>query len=237
MDDEHPADSALPPLSHQSCRRCGTCCCKGGPALHLSDEPLVSAGKISLTQLFTIRAGEPVYENVRRIFEPAPGDIIKIKGAGDGSSDMTCRFFAHDSKGCRIYAHRPLECRLLDCRDTRAIVAVYAKDRLTRAHLIERVPGLVDLVGDHQQRCGYERIGALADMLKKGHDERDAVEALLEIIRYDYSLRQVTVERTRLDANLLDLLFGLPLTQTIRRLGLKLVKKGALTTIEPSGAL
>lgn len=188
-----------------------------------------------MTQLFTIRAGEPVYENVRRIFEPAPSDIIKIKGAD--ATDMTCRFFVHDPKGCRIYTHRPLECRLLDCRDTRAILAVYAKDRLTRAHLLERVPGLCDLVGDHQQRCGYERIGALAGALKSDPGNTDAVEALLEIIRYDYSLRQVTVERTRLDAKLLDFLYGLPLTSTIRRLGLKLVKQGALTMIVPVRAL
>jgi Fe-S-cluster containining protein len=233
MDDAHPADDARALSSHQSCHRCGTCCCKGGPALHLSDEPLVASGKISLTQLFTIRVGEPVYENVRRIFEPAPSDIIKIKGAD--ATDMTCRFFVHDPKGCRIYAHRPLECRVLDCRDTRAILAVYAKDRLTRAHLLERVPGLYDLVGDHQQRCGYERMGVLADTLKNDPGNTDAIEALLDIIRYDYSLRQVTVERTRLDANLLDFLFGLPLAQTIRRLGLKLVKRGALTMIVPSG--
>ena len=47
------------------CRRCGTCCEKGGPALHGEDRPLVDRGQVPARCLFTIRAGEPVRDDMR----------------------------------------------------------------------------------------------------------------------------------------------------------------------------
>lgn len=225
-------DQPPAPIRNQQCRRCGTCCCKGGPALHSADRQLVLSGKIALKYLFTIRRGEPAFDNVQRMVAPAPTDIIKIKG--QSSIDAACRFLRHDPVVCTIYAHRPLECRVLACWDTRAILEIYAKERLTRIHLLGRLPGLSDLVDEHQQRCNYERIGALAAAIKKEDASHDAAEALLEIIRYDHSLRRVTVERTRLDPELLEFLFGLPLTQTIGRLGLKLLEQGSRAMVVPS---
>lgn len=205
--------------SQQQCRRCGTCCCKGGPALHLDDQELVTAGKIPLKHLYTIRQGEPAFDNIQRRICPAPSDIIKIKGQDD--SDATCNYFIADPVGCGIYAHRPLECRILVCWDTRRIMETYARNRLTRTHLLARLPGLSDLVSEHQERCDYQRITTLAQTIKATPADTQAVQALLEIIRYDYSLRQVTTERTHLDPQLHNFLFGLPLTQTIGRLGIK----------------
>jgi hypothetical protein len=60
------------------------------------------------------------------------------------------------------------------------------------------------------------------------------VEALLHAIRYDQSLRQVAVASARLDAGLLEFLFGRPLSVTIRMFRLKLVKRGDQVTIVPS---
>ena len=70
---------------------------------------------------------------------------------------------------------------------------------------------------DHSDRCSHE----------------GQLEALLELIRYDYSLRKVTVERSRLDPEMLEFLFGRPLSTTIRLFQLKLIKKGDLLTIVP----
>lgn len=47
------------------CRRCGTCCEKGGPALHTDDRMLIENGHIPARYLFTIREGEPVVDNVK----------------------------------------------------------------------------------------------------------------------------------------------------------------------------
>lgn len=200
--------------------------------MHLADQGLVAAGKIPLKYLFTIRQGEPAFDNVQRVVSPAPTDIIKIKG--ETATDATCRYLAHDPVACRLYAHRPLECRVLACWDSRAILEVYAKDRLTRTHLLGRLPGLSDLVAEHQQRCDYQRVGALAASIIKDTGDHDAAEAMLEIIRYDHSLRQVTVARARLDPELLEFLFGLPLTQTVGRFGVKLIRQGTRTQVAPS---
>ena len=212
------------------CRRCGTCCCKGGPALHLEDEELVVSGRIPLKELFTIRQGEPAFDNVRGVVSPAPTDIIKIKGAAQ--TDATCRFLNQEEVGCTIYDHRPVECRVLTCWDSRAITEMYDRDRLTRDRLLSRLPGLSDLVAEHQERCSYRGIGLLTERIKSAQDENgEAAKALLATVRYDQSLRQVTVERSRLDRELLDFLFGLPLTETLIRFKVKLVRNGEHITI------
>ncbi|MBI5062791.1 MAG: YkgJ family cysteine cluster protein [Desulfatitalea sp.] len=219
-------DSAM--HKHQ-CRRCGTCCAKGGPALHRSDRDVVDSGKIPLKCLFTIRQGEPAYDNIRRSIAPAATDIIKIKGAAD--SDTTCIFLDQERVGCEIYESRPVECRVLTCWDTRAMMAMYDQERLTRADLLSRLPALNDLVAEHQERCGYDQVARWAERIKKELGGAEAVEALLDAIRYDQSLRQVAVERTHLDPGLLEFLFGRPLSITIRMFRLKLAKKGEQVTI------
>ena len=43
------------------CKRCGTCCIKGGPVLHSVDLALITEGVIRPDQLVVIRHGEPAY--------------------------------------------------------------------------------------------------------------------------------------------------------------------------------
>mgnify|MGYP001296026122 CR=1 FL=1 len=213
------------------CRRCGTCCAKGGPALHRADREVVDSGKIPLNHLFTIRQGEPSYDNIRRAYAPAAGDIIKVKGAAD--NDATCIFLDQERVGCDIYDARPVECRVLTCWDTRAIMAMYDQERLTRADLLARLPGLNDLVAEHQQRCDYGRVALWADHIRQGRDADEATQSLLDAIRYDHSLRQVAVSRG-LDPGLLEFLFGRPLSLTIRMFRVKLAKKAEQVTIVPA---
>jgi hypothetical protein len=54
------------------CRQCGTCCRKGGPAIHREDKKLLENGHIPLRYLFTIRKNEPVYDNVQGCIISAP---------------------------------------------------------------------------------------------------------------------------------------------------------------------
>lgn len=195
----------------------------------MADHELVESGKIPLKCLFTIRQGEPAYDNVRGFISPAATDIIKIKGAAE--NDATCCFLDQEQVECRIYDNRPIECRKLTCWDTRAVTAIYEKERLTRDHLLSRLPGLYDLVAEHQERCGYAHVARYAKLIHKENCPPNMIEELLAIIRYDQSLRQVTVERTRLDPGLLEFLFGRPMSETIRLYKIKLVSNGAETTI------
>jgi Fe-S-cluster containining protein len=211
------------------CRRCGTCCRKGGPALHMTDRPLVEAGIIALKNLITIRRGEPSYDNISGMVGPADTDIIKIRAAAGG--DTACVFLTQPSGSCSIYAHRPLECRALKCWDTGDIMACYRKDRLTRDDLLSNMAGLREWVAEHQSRCDYDQLAQLAADFKSGRNGARAAEAMMAMIRYDISLRQVTVEQTRLDDRLLLFLFGRPISTRLRWFQIKMVRQAGRPTV------
>jgi Fe-S-cluster containining protein len=202
------------------CRRCGTCCQKGGPALHVVDQALVESGKIALKQLLTIRQGEPAYDNVGGTIAPAVTDIIKVNTCRNAASP--CVFYDPRLKQCRIYDNRPAECQALNCRDTRKIERIYGTQRLTRRHLLSKVEGLWDLVRDHQERCDYGFISELAAQIKQGRKPEQAQQQLLELIRYDEALRKTTVAHAGHTTGMLKFLFGRSLSFTVQLFQLKL---------------
>jgi len=215
-----------------NCQRCGTCCQKGGPALHREDLALVESGQLPARCLFTIRRGELVRDNVKGTLVPMTEEVIKIKGQ-DGS--WTCLFYDRDRRGCGIYDHRPLECRVLNCRDTRQIEAVYATERLTREDLLSQMEGLWELIDEHDTRCSYDQ---LRDLVAQGHEagQLKAEANILEILRYDAHLRQLTVDTGGMDAGMLEFIFGRSLAETIRMFDLRLVKEKDRYRLVPSTA-
>jgi Fe-S-cluster containining protein len=217
------------------CQRCGTCCRKGGPTLHLEDRALVASGAIPLKHLFTIRQGEPAYDNVTGVIAPAVTDIIKLKGLSEGSE--TCCFYDADPEGCRIYADRPAECHALKCWDTGAIKALYNCRRLTRRHLLSQVAGLWELVQDHQERCDYGYVAELATAVKRTPSTKTSHQELLELIHYDESLRQVTCEKARLDPEMQLFLFGRPLSFTIQMFQLRQERTEQGVVLRPLGPM
>lgn len=198
----------------RDCRRCGTCCRKGGPTLHLEDRRLLDEGILPPAHLFTIRAGEPAHDNVRGGIHPVEEDLIKIRGAGD---TWTCIYLDEALNGCRSYENRPLECRALKCWDTAEIEAVYGRDRLTRRMLLSGAGRLWELIEDHQARCGYREIAALLDGVR-GRDPA-AVRALREMVLYDIHLRVLAAERGLVPMEMTAFLFGRPLVETLKPLG------------------
>jgi Fe-S-cluster containining protein len=201
----------------------------------LEDRELVDSGIIPLKHLMTFRQGEPVYDNVGGSIAPAVTDIIKIKSIRQSSSD--CVYYGAARKGCRIYQHRPSECTALQCWDTRKIEAIYNCRRLTRRHLLCNVRGLWDLVTHHQEHCDYAHIAELADRIRQGRQAGAAEEELLELIRFDGHLREVTLQRGNLDPGMLDFLYGRPLSFTIRLFQLGITKTDSGVRVGPaSGA-
>ena len=214
------------------CQRCGVCCEKGGPSLHLKDRHLVDSGRIPARRLFTIRRGELARDNVKGTLIPLTAEIIKIKGQ---SGRWTCQFYDSQTRGCGIYDHRPVECRALNCRDTRRIANIYDTDRLTRQDLLSGVRGLWELVEDHEQHCSYEGLDA---RIREGmsHGPRLKGEAaILEILRFDAHIRQLAVEKGGLDSRMLEFIFGRPLADTIRMFGVKPVKQNGAYVLVPFG--
>jgi Fe-S-cluster containining protein len=214
-----------------SCRCCGTCCKKGGPAFHGTDRPLIEKGIIQIRYLYTIRKGELVHDPIRGGLLPVNSEIIKIKSKADMGD---CTFYGGQSEQCRIYTDRPLECRLLKCWDTHAIEEMYERDRLSRGDILKDVDGLWELVADHEKRCGYGRLGNLISKLKKGH-RKHLADDLGESINYDNQLRQLVIEKCQIKPEMLDFLFGRPLEKTIVMFGLRICRHGGKIVLTASG--
>jgi Fe-S-cluster containining protein len=210
-----------PKTRNTKCRRCGTCCKKGGPSFHLEDKMLIEKGMIPLKHIYTIRKGERCYDNIQECFLPASSDILKIK-AQKGS--WTCVFFNERDMGCTIYDDRPMECRILKCWDTGEIQRMYAQNRLTRKDLISSIEGLWELVEGHQERCSYELLKYFVDALDKDNRQR-ALEGIQNIIEYDNQIRDLSVKKAGLDPDLTDFLFGRPIIETIKIYGIKIKEK------------
>ena len=221
----------LPTRNHfTECIRCGSCCKKGGPSFHNADRHLIEKGVIQLKYLYTIRQGEPAYDNIRRCLVAAENDIVKIK---EQEKSRVCIFFDETENGCRIYENRPSECRKLKCWDTRELERIYDKERLSREELISGIQGLWDLVSDHQARCDYKNIENLLNKLDKSN-QKDAFDTILYMIEYDIQLRSLIIERGAIDPEMVDFLLGLPLVDTIARFGLSVKKKGGAFQLKPS---
>lgn len=210
-----------------TCKRCGTCCQQGGPSFHLADKALIETGEIPSKCLYTIRKGEMAYDNVRQCLEPASSDIIKIKGQGHS---WTCLFFDDAQAACTIYENRPMECRALKCWDTAELEALYAQKRLKREDLLADIEGLWGLIKDHQQRCDYDTILVLVKAINSDQTG-DARQKLAELIRFDNEIRKLVVSRGGLDDDMLDFLFGRPLSRTLKNFGIRVEQKGGKTVI------
>jgi Fe-S-cluster containining protein len=194
------------------CMRCGTCCRKGGPAFHLDDMRLIEDGTISATDLCTIREGEPVYDNVKGVRYPSPSDIIRLK---QKNGSAACPLFREEDRECSIYRLRPVECRTLQCWNTAGIEALYAVERLTRRDLLSGMKEIWEAVSDHQKKCDYGRILQLSKSTAISPE-------VAEMVRFDVYLRELMVEKGGVDPDLLEFLFGKPLTEILQRCGIHL---------------
>ncbi len=202
------------------CQRCGTCCKKGGPALHIEDKQIIDRGGIPLASLYTLRKGELARDNVTESLICLAAEIIKIKSLPDAA---VCMYFNDADMSCSIYDNRPVECRTLECWNTAKIVAIYSENRLTRASVLEQVDWLKDLVQTHESECDLDRIQDLVNDRESG--DADAASALMEMINYDFHLRNIVTEKGNIAPDMLDFLFGRPLNEIIScQFGVKIEK-------------
>lgn len=195
-----------------SCTRCGTCCKKGGPAFHQQDRLLIEKGIILSKDLYTIRKGEPVYDNVKEQTLSAESDIIKIRSR---KGSRACIFFDETEKHCDIYDNRPLECKVMKCWDTREIERIYRQNRLTREDILGEIRGLWDLIQYHQTRCDYEKFGFLLIKDSDNGKANDMSALIDEITRYDTGFRELMAEKSGIDPEMLDFLLGRPVTVVV----------------------
>lgn len=198
-------------MSKKKCVRCGTCCRKGGPGLHLEDKGLIDDGILDPGDLVCFRKGEFVFDQARECLVPLSQELIKIRGKNGG---WECLFYDPSVRGCLIYAHRPVECRTLMCWDTGPIEEVMNRDdRLTRAHLVPEESGLAALIAEHEARCGLQRIAGIIQ-----DPERDPLSLrreILDVCSYDLSFRETLVQKIGAGMTALECYFGRPLYQAL----------------------
>jgi hypothetical protein len=170
--------------------------------------------------LFTIRRGEPAWDQIQGKVIQADSDIIKIKGK---SGFRNCLYFDETRKACLIYEHRPLECRVLSCRDTLPIERTYRLNRLSRKELLQSKTGIWELIESHSIEVDYDDVLRLIQD-KTIESDKKLQQALSGIIEYDTAIRELVEKKLHPGVNLSDFLFGRPLKDTLTGFGLKLLE-------------
>jgi len=201
------------------CIRCGQCCLKASPTLQEEDVDLVRDGFIQPRHLYTIRAGEPVWDNVHEELITTKEELIKLrekKGKGG------CIYYDEGARACRIYNHRPAQCAALACWDPHDFMEVYGRSKASRRDII-RDGTLVALIHEHEKRCSYSGLERLLERIQQ--EGEDAVREILKMLRFDYHLRPLVSEKTGVDSADMDFLFGRPLIETIPRYGLRVSRE------------
>jgi len=188
------------------CKRCGTCCEKGGPVLHESDFSLVNEGKILLREIYTIRIGELVWDTVKEELIHAPEEMIKMKGT---DKKAICIRYQKNA-GCTKYEERPFQCRILMCWDPTQAIENYTQNRLTRRQLIKDNPKWMEFITAHEEILSYERL----HVQMKEMDGDSSKKLLLQTMQKDFHFREVAKEYGVL-SEIQDFLLGRPLSETI----------------------
>lgn len=199
------------------CIRCGECCLRSAPSLQKEDIPLVLEGHIRKKELFTIRTGETLWDNVREEVRQAAHEIVKVKDI-----DGVCVFYDDPQKACRIYGHRPSQCAALECWNPSKFMGVYAGPKADRDDFVEKGV-LRELIREHDKRCAYEKLASLVEQITSRGEA--VVERIMEMLKFDYHLRPFICKKMGIDPDETDFLFGRPLVDTISQFGLQVIRQ------------
>jgi len=210
-------------MTSKKCKRCGTCCKNGGPALHIEDLPLLTNGQLSIENLITIRQGEPAYSPLSDQIEPSTTELVKLNGTGNS---WVCCFYQDGDSSCGIYLHRPLECRILKCWDTSELTNLIFKNTINRLDIIKKDDPLLEMIARHEHECPYENL-RLASAQRCDHDRMRMknkqtsviMDACREIIENDLSIRQAAVQQYNLSLSQELFYFGRPMFQNLSYFG------------------
>jgi Fe-S-cluster containining protein len=193
------------------CHRCGTCCQKSSPALHLQDLPLILERHIAKNQLITYRKGEWVNDNVAGTLIQLDQEIVKPV------MKKCCIFYLPENHACTIYNNRPLECQVQLCSDPEPLKNIYLHNRLTRKDIFSADSPLIELIEYHEQNC------SLADLPQSSKDLTKALkEKLVQTIKFEYHLRYTLYQQTGMQKSDMNFLLGRPIEMLMRQSGITL---------------
>ena len=202
----------------KECTRCGTCCLKGGPALHYEDRVLLSKNFLTLEHLVTIRKGEPVFSPEAEAPEPATSEFLKIKGKGN---EWSCFFFDKENAACAIYSHRPLECSLLKCWETADIEKAAGRNLISRHDIIAPNDPVLPFIKEHDDACSLQNLDRLLSALNKENSRQQALRDLTALVNTDMAIRAHACARFRFSLELELFFFGRPLFVLLDQFGIE----------------
>ncbi|MBF0463773.1 MAG: YkgJ family cysteine cluster protein [Nitrospirae bacterium] len=215
-----------PGTEQTECKRCGDCCTKGSPTLHVIDQVLLMEGTLNYKDIYTIRSGELVYNNVDDEFITIDEELIKIKEKPDSRE---CIFFNIDDVSCRIYEKRPAQCQAFECWNTEKFLSVFAEEKMTRETLLQSNPALMDIVETHEMKCSYSVLNNLFEEIRSG---KDVVNEVFDILSYDMTIRHMLSDKMGVPNDYMNLLLGRPLNETIIMYGYKVeTEEGGFFTL------
>lgn len=203
------------------CIRCGECCLGSSPTLQIADVSLVYDGFIERRNLYTIRLGELVWDNIRGELRVTDKEIIKIKEK-EKKDGKGCIYYDEKAKACTLYEYRPIQCKALACWDESEFMRVYAKPKADRRNII-RDKIVLGLMNEHDKRCSYSELDKCVRQIEQEGEE--AIGRILEALRFDQHIRTFTSKKLGIDSSEMDFLFGRPLTQTITMFGLQVIRE------------
>jgi len=201
------------------CIRCGECCLRSSPSLQLTDVPIVNESVIERSDLYSVRVGELVRDNIRDELKVTDTELIKVREKEPGGG---CIFYEDAEKACTIYGHRPAQCKALACWDESEFMRVYAGPKADRRDIV-RDNNLLRLIDEHEKRCAYAQLERYVKKIES--DGEKAVEKILEILKFDNDIRLLIPEKLGVDSYEMGLILGRPLTKTIAMFGLKVVRE------------
>lgn len=199
-----------------SCRRCGTCCRQGGPALHGPDLKLIRTGQLQLDDLITVRRGELAFQPLGTCPEPVHHEFLKLAGQG---GTWCCAFYDENTNGCRRYHHRPMACSVLDCTDTGPLLDLAGQDLLTRYDCLFTNDPLLPLIHEHEQTCPCPDLEAIGRELEQSETTSPLADLEAAVSR-DLAFRSRIAASHRLSLARELFAFGRPLFQLLLPLGL-----------------
>lgn len=218
--EKKPKETHTASKSVTGCIRCGTCCRKGGPALHEEDKNILLAGHIGRERLITIRKGELAFSPLSGKLEPIQKELVKIAGKEKGWS---CCFYDTEKASCSIYIDRPLECRILKCWDTEQLLSVIGKDTLVRADILSPDDPIMKYVETHETECSLQRAEDLISALLKKKDDPESLAKLSALIHEDLAIRSQAIVEFGLSVEAELFIFGRPLFKILNARGVQVI--------------
>ncbi len=204
-------------IHQKECKRCGTCCENGGPALHSQDLPLIKKGLLSIEDLITIRKGELVHNPVTNSIEPVKTEFLKIKGT---KGSWACTFYDKNGNGCTRYDARPLSCGVLKCWDTKESLKLAGKDFLSRLDVLKENNPM------RERLIAHELLFPLPDLKAISHPSKKTVKKLERICNKDIAYRIKTVGELHLSVAQEMFYFGRPIFELLIPLGFTIREAG-----------